>query len=513
MRGAVVNERPWLGELGYESPEWGRFGELQAQRMPGMFGNVGTPDYFIDTYYDMFPTQKRMIRNRFGLADDTDIADWARENADRIAQEMPYGLWGELPPKPTQMERYRVEQAFTEWQMTGQWDAAVLDQYYGNQESGKTKFWNAMGGYVLNDSVYDDPVLKAMFSDTSRDALQFTDEQYLSALKYFTQHQSKFVDNWAMKILEEHPEWKDLVDAERGIVQSSTAGDLWEIYNALPTPNAQRQWREENADKWSEMTDSLATANLSKIQAPHWLYIHDNEKYQQWFGDVSPDDLDVKSAVASYRQASADLERSRDTGEAWTPEMERWFGATDTRSSSFWDYYFANRAMFTDEYREDPVVMAALSSDVRGLIKSDAMGPVYEEALRRLKGYYDVDQSRRWQAYPALRGQASNERSQFLAQFNYDLRPTDKSGENAWWDSREGWMKGHPVMVYFYYYENYIKWWGNVPPNEISLVPSGASAEPSSPTPSSGGGYTGGGDEGAPPVGPIPELPPIPTLP
>lgn len=517
MRGAVERTRPWLRGQGFESPEWGRFGELEGQMMPGMFEQGRTQNelfaqQFLNSYYSYFPNQRRMVDKQLGIPEDADVNEWMEEHQAEYRAMFPYGL-ADLPPSPAVQERYAVEKAFTDWRLTGKWDT-MLDEYYGNPSSGSSQFWDYMSTLVLSDDAYDDPIVGAIMKAGVRNVLDFTDEQYRDALEYIQEHQDSLVNSDAMALRDAHPDWWNVAQEQSPLVRGVASSDGWDEYHALKTPNDQRAWRKANADQWAEMTDRLDNRNVVLAQNPYYTYFFEPDKYKQWFGDTPPDKLDVAVEVESYMQASRDMAKVSETGGSWTKDMERWYGDADSASSQFWSYYFSIRDLLKSEYRDDGVIIAALSSDVRGLIKSEDMIPVFEEARKRLSKYYDTDKASRWQAYPQYRTQAGQEREQLLDIFNYDEMPEDAKAEREWWAQRKQWMMAHPVVTYFYYFESFLKWFvgqsledvlsGGVAPSPVDVgVPTPAST-PAPPVV---------GTPAPPPVIPPPPPPPPPPLP
>ena len=516
MQKGVERFRPWLQGMEPDNPEMGRLGTLGSEMMPGMF-DVGETasdrevEQFKNTFYNLFPLQRREMEKMLGIPTGTDINVWTEENKDRFRELFPYGMWT-LPQVPEVQERYSAEQAFVNWRLTGDWDP-ILDQYYGSPDAGKTKFWDYLGTLVLSDAAYEDPMLGPMLKSEVRDLYAFTDEQYLIAMKYVQDNQIFLVDERVAALKAEHPDWWDVAQQQMPLVRGVASVEGWNEYNSLETPNDQKLWREEHEAQWISMTDSLNERNAMMVQNPHYTYFYDPDKYKQWFGDVLPDDVDVALELSNYMKASNQMNRVRETGGSWTSEMEKWFGDEGSASTRFWNKYYGMKDMLTDEYRDDGVLIAALSSDVRGLILSDAMIPVYEEAIKRLSRYYDSEKSERWGVYPELRQQAAAERSELLSIFDYDAIPTDSKEENAWWKRWTDWVKSHPVMAYFYYYSTYVRYFGTTPPGDVGGTPEpqapSAPSEPTAPSEPS----TPSEPVAPPGVPSIPSLPPPPPPP
>jgi hypothetical protein len=196
------------------------------------------------------------------------------------------------------------------------------------------------------------------------------------------------------------------------------------------------------------------------------------------------------------------MERVSEEGGQCTARMEHWFGDPNTPMAKFWQYYFANKNFFSDEFKDDPVVQAVLSSDVRDVLMYEAQAPLFEEALQRLQGYYDPKEAERWSKYPDLQPQAEAEREQFLQEFVYDERPEEPDAEREWWTQRRRWQKQHPVMTWFYYYDKYLKWWGDTPLEQATPI-----------TETTGGGKPSGTSTTPPPSPPPPPPPPPGWLP
>jgi len=182
----------------------------------------------------------------------------------------------------------------------------------------------------------------------------------------------------------------------------------------------------------------------------------------------------------------------------WTELMDQHYGDGNSLQSQFWDYYFANKRYFTDEYTEDDVVQAALSRDVRSILPKDTQDPLFQEALTRLQEqYFSEEEEERWTTYPDLVGQAEEEYADFQDQFVYVERPQDKDGERDWWNDRTQFRKDHPVMTWHYYYNDYVKWWGEVDLTEATPI-AAKKAAPRLPAP-------------VPTAEPTPEPTPAPT--
>jgi hypothetical protein len=316
------------------------------------------------------------------------------------------------------------------------------------------------------------------------------------------------VNKEIVALREEHPDWWEQAQQQALNVQGERTAlpEAYEAYERLKTPKERKAWREEHPEQWEDVIDTLDRNNLALVQNPYYTYFHNPEKYEAWWGEVEPEDIDVQESYTSFRKAIRESEIQREQGGEWTPEMERWFGSKDSPSSKFWTWYFNNKYYLNSDYHDDDVISAALSSDVRDLILSENMEPVFEEAMKRITTFFDEDTYQRFTGESAeRRAQAFEEHDLFTDAFDYDTIPEDKEGEDLWWKSRTATMKAHPIMCYFFYYEKYLQYWGNIDLDyaQPKVEPvSGGGGE-------GGGGGGGGGGHTPPPAGPgdFPEPP------
>jgi len=178
------------------------------------------------------------------------------------------------------------------------------------------------------------------------------------------------------------------------------------------------------------------------------------------------------------------LRWSEGVGE-WTDTMTEYYGDPTSTKSQFWDYWFENKNFFSDQYQDDDIVQATLSKDVRGLMEADDFeDALYEAARERLERYYMPEEAERWQRYPDLVDQAETEREEFLRLYGYGTKPEDDTPEErTWWDDRTQHMQDSPVMTWFYYYEKYIKWWGDQDPHDAGSYRKAVPRAPVMPTP------------------------------
>lgn len=232
-------------------------------------------------------------------------------------------------------------------------------------------------------------------------------------------------------------------------------------------------------------------------QVQEAMRIGEGEEFTDWFDALDPQGQEWAIQHADWLRSrdllptegdrlAVELDMLRwEEGEGeWSDLMDQYYGDPTSPRSEFWDYYFDNKYYFTEEYREDDVVRAALSRDVRSIIPTDAQDPLFEEALERLRDqYYDPDEAERWQQYPDLVEQANAEREEFNDTFVYDDKPADGTpAEQEWWDDRTTFQQQHPVMMWFYWFDKYEKWWGDEAPGDATAYQV-ASTQPYVPPP------------------------------
>lgn len=506
MMPQVEKMRPWLKGLEPGAEEWGGIEPWREKEMPGMFRQTQEAG-LRGRFYSLSSAQKRSVTRMLGLEEDADVSEYIDELATtggRGFRGLESAMRGLEPPTPE--DRRQAELDLLRYHKgEGEW-TNLLEEHYGDPTSGRSRFWTALDEVVLSDVAYDDPVLAAVLSGDVRGILDLSDEQYQEALEYFEKNRKLLVDEEAMALAEENPGWFEVAKRQNAGVKAFTLPrEVQQDYMTLETPGERAEWRQENPEAWEQLTTGWNEKNQLLVQNPFYLYFYQHDKYVQWFGDVEPGMVDVESVLEDYLSAEEDMRRQEEEGGRWTDAMDRWFGDETGASSKFWDYYFATKNFLTDEYHDDPVVQAALSADVRNLLMYEAQPRLFEEALKRLRTYYDPEEAQRWSTYPELRGQATQERGEFLDIFVYDARPVeDKGAENQWWKDRTAWMQLHPVMVWFYYYDKYIKWWGESP------LPEAGPISPAPPPPPSPGGGGGGGDGDGGGGGPAPPPPPPP---
>jgi len=500
MYGYVSKQRPWLETLPWTDPQFGNFMEMRQEVMPGMFGTDDEVEQFIGDYYARMPGQRTQIRRTLGvdLAPGETFAEYTRNNPElanvfySLPQDVQYNILRFTPP--TETEQMLAELERTRWELgTGEW-TPLVEKYYGDPESPRSKFWDLINSMILDSSAYDNPVLGPLLNRDTRDALDPTDDQYTKAIEYAQLNEVFLVNKEATQKAEEHPDWWATAQEQKQEYKLNHPYTREEeMYYALETPKEQDEWRDANPEVWASFQATREAKTRAQIENPYYLYFFNPDKYEQWFGDTTPDQVDVEVEVESYNQAVHDSIRQEEVGGSWTADMDRWFGSRGSASGKFWDYYFANKA-FLAGYQENPVIMAALSSDVRSLIPSDAMIPVFEEALNRIKRYYDSEKSHRWAAYAGLRSQADREKEHFKELFPWQ----EEDPGVEFWSRRKNWILNHPAMAWFHYYDYYVKEWGGTPPDQA--VPVGELQWNSG-----GGGGGGGGGEPPPPDKPLDE--------
>jgi len=347
--------------------------QLQAYDFPGMFGDQGNPEDLMRNYYfNLTPSEQREVRKAVGYPEGEDAgfnAWWGRLSPveqqrtwqdvairlkdERLAKTMRVGLLkgglGEytLPPGDllTPQERQELAQVERDWfiyslhsagltDTPGPW-TPLMEKYYGDSQSGESRFWDTLNKYVLTRAATEDPIMASAMDRISRGTFDFTDEQWMAVVDYFNQNLDLFVDEEATQRIQSHPDWVEQAGLERAGVIGARDPKMEDLraqyYNVYY--EQREEWEKSNPEEWAALRPYLATQEAAELAYPYYLYVYKDWVYEKWYGTARPDQVEAKAASLAkrYAQVLEDYNNWFYHDGPWTYLLENFVGPTPER--------------------------------------------------------------------------------------------------------------------------------------------------------------------------------------
>lgn len=337
-------------------------GALDVQ-LPGLFGSEDlaqqAKSYLFDYYYNITPPEQRELRDFLGLEDGTFLENMTNGQIIRLAQkvraefnklsELAGGLLvgeapGYIPVIPplnplTDLEKADLEKLRVDWfrynasreeGLTGMW-TPLMEQYYGDPDSASSRFWAALSAVALSDDAFTDPFLSPILNSASRALFDFTDEQYEAALKHFLDNRQFLVDEEMTLLMLENPDWVVAAQQQRiefGALRNIDMEILKGEYYSVGFDD-RAAWQTANPEEWAQLEIYLLTERARVVAFPLYMYFFRSSEYDKWFGNKSPDMVDLEVAQQVSADFSLAIQQLMDyrAGEGeWTNLMRRFIG-------------------------------------------------------------------------------------------------------------------------------------------------------------------------------------------
>jgi len=357
----------------------------EAEAMPGMFYTEdrlkSTQQTVIDYYYELMPDEQREVQRAFTIPPGVSFSEHVRgleleevrellrrvEVSERTRQFIertgipprdtaPLGILigGSLNevllPTENMMtdeEKADLTQVRRDWFLyhyrkevedrPGIW-TDLMERYYGDPGSSKSKFWDALGTYALSNSAFDDPTLGSFLNATARGGLDFSEGQYDWALEWFEDHIEQFTDPILTESMRENPEWVLQAQEDREMYNQTAILTMEAAKHEYYTWSWRRpqrgvrspreEWERDNLEEWQVLRGYMNERKAELLAYPHLMYFFYNRDYKKWFGTADPDEVGDRAQRLSdaYLKALRDLEAYRAGTGPWTPEMESFIG-------------------------------------------------------------------------------------------------------------------------------------------------------------------------------------------
>lgn len=290
--------------------------------LPGMFGERSQVDVYRDSimeyYSNLVPWEKSKVREFLGvesmsnLSDEQIIKAWMKLNSEFAKYEYIISEGALNPemgllkiPAPDNLteqeiadmnqlriDSYRYNVKVSQG-IDAQW-TSIMEKYLGDPTSAKSRFWNELGGYILDSSAYDDSFLGQFLDATTRGIMNFTDQQYAEALSYFREHIGDLVNTELSEIARQHPDWFESALSQKAMFTESLNPDIEGIrFEYYSIPYKQRSsWKSKNRASWLLLEEYLNRRLAEEVKYPEYMYFFRTYDYKKFFGSLTPDEID-----------------------------------------------------------------------------------------------------------------------------------------------------------------------------------------------------------------------------